>query len=118
MLPVKYRIKKELLPLVLKQNRVFSSSNFSLRLHNRFEAEPNWGKQSRLAVIISNKIAPLSTRRHLIKRQIHAVLEKVWSATANNLDIIIQVKGDVLKLDFPDPDKELLDLLRTAKVLK
>ena len=118
MLPVKYRIKKEFLPLVLKQNKVFSSPNFNLRLHNRFEAEPGFNKQTRLAVIIPNKITPLSTGRHLLKRRIHAVLEKVWPATKNNLDIIVQIKENASKLDFSDLDKEIIDLLRTAKVLK
>ena len=106
------------MPLVLKQNNVFSSPNFNLRLHYRSLAEPNFNKQARLAVIIPNKITPLSTGRHLIKRRIHAVLEKVWSVTGNNLDVIVQIKENASKLNFSDLDKEIVDLLRTAKVLK
>lgn len=118
MLPVKYRIRKELLPLVFKQNKVFSSPNFSLRVHNRLGLEPNFSKQARLAVVIPNKTIPLSTKRHLAKRRIHAVLEKIWLTTVNNIDIIVQIKEGASKLDFSDLEKELIGLLRTAKVLK
>ena len=118
MLPVKNRIKKELLPPVLKQNRVFSSSHLNLRVHHRLSTEENYGQSARLAVIIPNKVSPLSTDRHLIKRRIQAVLEKIWVTIGDNLDIIVQVKESPLKLEFCDLEKEILDLLKTAKVLK
>jgi ribonuclease P protein component len=118
MLPVKYRIKKEFLPTVLKQNKAFSSPKINLRVHFRSASELNFNKQSRLAVIVSKKVAPLAITRHLIKRRIMAVLEKVWLTIPDNLDIIIQIKEDVSKLDFSDLEKEVLVLLKTAKISK
>ncbi|MFA6476338.1 MAG: ribonuclease P protein component [Candidatus Paceibacterota bacterium] len=118
MLPVKYRIKKELLPLVLKQNKVFPSKYFNLRVHHRLSTEANYDKNPRLAVVIGNKVSPLSVGRHLIKRRIHAILEKVWLEVEGNLDLIIQVKENLEKTTFIDLEKDLLGLLKTAKVLK
>ena len=118
MLPVKNRIKKELLPLVLKQNKVFPSSFFNIRVHHRLSTELNYGQNARLAVTIPNKVSPLASSRHLIKRQIHAVLEKIWPEVITNLDLIVQVKENPVKMDFQDLEKELLNLLKTAKVLK
>jgi ribonuclease P protein component len=118
MLPVKYRIKKEFLPLVLKQNKVFPSKYFNLRVHHRLSTEANYGKDSGVAVVIGNKVSPLSVGRHLIKRRIHAVLEKVWLKIVANLDIIIQVKESLDKVAIKDLEKELFELLETAKVLK
>lgn len=118
MLPVKYRIKKELLPLVLKQNKVFPSNLFNLRVHHRLSTEANYSKDSRVAVVIGNKVSPLSVGRHLVKRRIHAVLEKVWPEVLINIDIIVQVKENIEKMEFSESEKELLSLLKTAKILK
>ena len=118
MLPVKYRIKKELLPLVLKQNKVFSSSNLNLRVHNRANIEVNFNKSPRLAIIISKKVSHLAVTRHFVKRRISSILEKIWTTLPNSLDIIVQVKKDVSKIDFSVFEKEILGLLITAKILK
>ncbi len=118
MLPVKYRIKKEFLPIVLKQSKVFSSPNLSLRVHIRSSFELNFNKPARSAIIISKKVTPLAVTRHFTKRRISSVLEKIWLTIPNNLDIVIQVKKDVSKIVFLDLEKETLDLLRTAKILK
>ncbi len=118
MLPVKYRINKELLPLVLKQNRVFSSPSLNIRVHNRLSTEENYGQSPRVAVVIGNKVVPLSARRHLIKRRLHAILEKIWPEVVNNSDIIIQVKEDLSRLEFKQFEEEVLALIRTAKILK
>jgi ribonuclease P protein component len=118
MLPVKYRIKKEFLPLALKQSRVFFLPHFSLRVHLRSSLDQNFNKPARLAIIISKKVAPLAVARHLIKRRVSSALEKIWLTLPCNLDIILQVKEDVSKLDFSDLEKEILALLRTAKILK
>jgi len=118
MLPVKYRIKKDFLPTVLKQNKAFSSPKINLRVHFRSASEPNFNKQVRLTVIISKKVAPLAVTRHLIKRRVIAVLEKVWLTIPNNLDVVVQVKEDVSKLNFSDLEKDVLALLKTAKISK
>lgn len=118
MLPVKYRIKKEFLPLVLKKNKVFSSPHFNIRVHNRLSSESNFGQDSRIAVIISNKVAPLSVSRHLIKRRLHGILEKIWGEMVKDIDFILQVKENTLDLGASELENELLGLLRAAKALK
>lgn len=118
MLPVKYRIKKEFLPLTLKQSKVFPSPDFSLRVHFRSLNETNFNKPAKLAIIVSKKVSPLSVTRHLIKRRISTVLEKIWPSIPDNLDIIIQAQRDLSQLSFPDLDKKLIDLLKTAQILK
>lgn len=118
MLPVKYRIRKDSLPLVLKQNKVFPSVYLDLRVHNRLSTEFNYGQSSRVAVVIPNKVSPLSTSRHLIKRRIHAVLEKIWPDLSFSKDIIVQIKKSPLELSREELEKEIFGVLRTAKVFK
>lgn len=112
MLPVKNRISKQLLPVVLKQNKAFKADYLTLRLHLRHQGEINFNQPAKLAVIVSNKILPRSVDRHLIKRRLHAILEPLWGKLADNLDLIIQVTKNPLKLSFKELETEVLDLLK------
>lgn len=119
MLPLKYRIKKQSLPVVLKKNKVFSADFYDLRVHHRLNDNPDYNKPAKLAVVVANKVIPSSVKRHLIKRRIHTVLEKKWSCFGVNIDLIIQIKDKkILELSLIDLEKSLLGLLKSVKILK
>jgi len=116
MLSAKFRLKKQFFPLVLKQNKAFSGDYLTLRVHRRLEIETNFKKVSNWAVVISNKVIPHSVDRHLIKRRIHAILEKLLAQIPDNLDIIIQINKNPLKLSFLELENELVVALKDAKL--
>jgi len=112
MLPARNRISKQLLPAVLKQNKAFRADYLTLRLHLHHQGDLDWGKPAKLAVIINNKTLPRSVDRHLVKRRLHAILEPLWAKLGNNLDLIIQVTKNPLKLSFRELENEVLGLLK------
>lgn len=114
MLPAKNRIKKGFLPDILKQSRPFSSAYFVLRVHLRGDLVV---PHPRVAIIISKKVAPKAVDRHLIKRRISAVLEKIIRQ-ARDVDFIFLAQRNILELSPSELEKELLNLLKEAKVLK
>ena len=116
MLPVKNRITKQLLPVILKQNKAFRAEYLTLRLHLRHEGEVGYGQPAKLAVIIANKTLSCSVDRHLIKRRIHAILGPSWPQINNNLDLIIQINKSPIDLSFNNLKNEILSILKEANI--
>lgn len=114
MLPTKNRIGKGFLPDILRQSRPFNSAYFVLRVHLRGEEEVPY---PRIAIVISKKVAKRAVDRHLIKRRISAILERLVKQLKIS-DLVFLVQKNTLELSTEDLEKELLGPLKEAKILK
>lgn len=114
MLPTKNRIGKGFLPDILRQSRPFSSAYFVIRVHLRKE---DLAPYPRIAIVISKKVAGRAVDRHLIKRRISAILENLINQF-KIVDFIILVQKNTLELKKEDLERDLLGLLKEAKILK
>ena len=113
MLPIKRRIKKELFPKIVKEGSFVHGDNFYLRLLDRQD-----GKDSLFAFVVSAKVKKTSVGRHLIKRQLSAVIEGVLPVIRVGFYCIVFVKKDVTTLPFGEIKKEVIKLLEKAELLK
>lgn len=112
MLPIKRRIKKGLFPKIIKEGVSGHGSNFYLKILDRKDVLP-----SLFAFVVPLKVKKTSVGRHLIKRRMTAIVEKVLSDIKVGLSIIIFVKKDVSLLPYFEIEKELLELLIKSQVL-
>lgn len=110
MLPTKRRIKKEFFPKIIKEGVFVSGDNFYLRLLNRKDNLPTL-----FAFVVPLKVKKTSVGRHLIKRKLTAVVEKVLLDIKPDFSIIFFVKKDVSRL--LNIEKEVLGLLTKVQVL-
>lgn len=106
MLPIKRRVKKEFFPEIMKNGRFLSGNNLYLRLLDRKDDKP-----SLFSFVVPNKVKKTSVGRHLIKRQITAVVEKVLNDIRPGFSVIIFVKNDISAFSYKKIEKEILDLI-------
>lgn len=112
MLPIKNRVKKESFSKIMKEGVFVLSEHFSLRLLDRKDAKP-----SLFALVVPNKVQKTSVGRHLLKRKMSAVVEKVFPNLKTGYSVIIFAKKDIARSPFGEMEKEILGLLKKAKVL-
>jgi ribonuclease P protein component len=112
MLSTKNRIKKESFAKIMKEGVFVLSDNFSLRLLGRKDNKPNL-----FALVVPNKVQRTSVGRHLLKRKMSAVIEKVFPSLKLGHSIIVLAKKDVSQSPFAEIEKEIIVLLKKAKVL-
>ncbi len=110
MLSTKRRIKKEFFPKIIKEGVFVHGDNFYLRLLDRKDHLPTL-----FAFVVPLKVKKTSVGRHLIKRKLTSIVEKVLSDIKPGFSIIIFVKKDVSIL--PNIEKETTELLVKAQVL-
>ena len=67
--------------------------------------------------VIPNKIKKTSVGRHLIKRRLTAAVEKLLITIKPGFSAIIFVKKDISTLPFTEVEKEVVELLKKAKIL-
>jgi ribonuclease P protein component len=112
MLPTNRRVKKESFAKIMKEGTLVRTNNFYLRfLPQNNSILPQFG------FVVPNKVKKTSVGRHLIKRKMTAVIERNQFNIKNNLAIIIFVQKDITTLVFSEIEKEILELLRRAKIL-
>jgi len=113
MLPTKNRVKKEFFAEIMKNGQFFHGENLYLRLLMKKEQ-----KSPTFSFIIPNKVKKTSVGRHLIKRRISAVVEKALSNIKTDSSGLVFVKKDVSRLPYSEITKEVVVLLKKAKILK
>ena len=111
MLPIKRRVKKELFPKIMKEGIFLHGINFYLRFIDRKDSLP-----SLFSFVVPNKVKKTSVGRHLIKRKMTAVVEKLLTTLKPGFSVIIFAKKDVSKVSFGETEKEIIELLRKAKI--
>ncbi len=88
------------------------SPNFYLRLVDRKDKLPSF-----FSFVVPNKIKKTSVGRHLIKRRMSAVVEKLLITLKPGFLVIFFAKKDVSAFPFDDTEKEIIELLKKAKIL-
>jgi ribonuclease P protein component len=112
MLPIKRRVKKALFPKIMKEGIFLHGINFYLRLLDRKDALPTL-----FSFVVPNKVKKTAVGRHLIKRRISAVVENLLTTIKPGFLVIFFAKKDVSSLPFGEVEKEIVELMRKAKLL-
>jgi len=112
MLPLKSRVKKELFPKIMKEGFFSHGNNLYIRFLDRKDSLPPL-----FSIVVPNKVKKTSVGRHLIKRRISAVLEKLYSTLKLGFSVLIFVKKDISTLRIIEIEEELLELLKKTKIL-
>ena len=112
MLPKKSRVKKESFSKIMKEGVFLHTPSFYLRVQDRRDNSP-----SRFSFVVPAKVKKTSVGRHLIKRKMTSAVEKVLLDIKPGLSVIIFAKKDVFTHTFSEIEKEVLELLKKAKIL-
>ena len=112
MLPIKRRINKETFNLVMKDGVFVSLNGVYLKYTVKKDPSP-----SLFAFVVPKKVKKTSIGRHLLKRKMTAVVEKVILNIKNGYFIIIFAKEGVCTLPYNEIEKEILNLLKKANLL-
>jgi ribonuclease P protein component len=107
MLPLKSRVKKDLFPKIMKEGVFLHDNNFYVRFLDRKDSLP-----SLFSFVVPNKVKKTSVGRHLIKRRMSAVVEKLLITLKPGISAIIFAKKDVSKVPFGEIEKEITELLK------
>ena len=86
MLPLKRKVKKEIFDQIMKKGVFVHSDSFYLKF-----LPQNTDLPSNFAFVVPIKVKRTSVGRHLIKRRMTAVVEKVLSYTKNGFFVIISI---------------------------
>ena len=112
MLPIKRRVRKESFAKIMKDGVFLHAPDFYLRFLDRKDEFP-----SLFGFVVPNKVKNTSVGRHLIKRKVSSVVEKTLADIKNGFSCLVFTKKDISKLPYSEIEKEILDLLRKARVL-
>ena len=112
MLPLKSRVKKDLFPKIMKEGSFLHGGSFYLRLLDRKDSLP-----AIFAFVVPNKVKKTSVGRHLIKRKMSAVVEKLLITIKSGYSVILLAKKDVFTLSYKEIEKDILELLNKAKLI-
>lgn len=113
MLPKQSRVKKDLFPKIMKEGVFLHSLNFYVR----YLPHPTPLKlrgASFFSFVVPNKVIKTSVGRHLLKRKMSAVVEKLLIAQKPSISAVIFSKKDVSKVAFEEVEKEITELLKKA----
>jgi ribonuclease P protein component len=112
MLPINRRVKKESFAKIMTGGVFVHAPNFYLRLLDRKDAKP-----SLFGFVVPNKVIKTAVGRHLLKRKMTAVVEKLLITLKTGSSVVIFAKKDVSTLPYLEIEKEILELLKKAKIL-
>lgn len=113
MLPLKSRVKKVDFPKIMKEGVFLHGPNFYVRYldRNGSTGSPQETLPSLFSFVVPNKVKKTSVGRHLIKRRMSAVVEKLLITLKPSISAIIFAKKDVSDVSFNDIKKEIKELL-------
>jgi len=112
MLPIKRRVKKESFAKIMKDGVFLHAPNLYLRFLDKKDNSP-----SLFGFVVPNKVKKTSVGRHLIKRKLTAMIEKVLIGAKPGPSCLFFVKKDITLLSNQEIEKEIIDLLKKAKIL-
>ena len=113
MLPAKNRLTKE-----GDFKRVYTSGRSFFSSSIRLKTLPNHLAVSRAAVVVSTKVSKKATKRNKLKRQLREIIRLNFKKLNSGHDIVVSVQPQALKIDFEQLEKDLLGLLKKARILK
>jgi ribonuclease P protein component len=112
MLPLKRRVKKASFEKIMKEGVFVHGTNFYLKLLDRKDNSP-----SLFSFVVPNKVKRTSVGRHLIKRKITAVVENLLTTLKSGYSVIFFTKKDVSALPYSDIEREMVELLKKARII-
>jgi ribonuclease P protein component len=112
MLSTNRRIKKDSFNKIIKEGLFLCSNNFNLRLLDRKEDLPTL-----FAFVVPAKVKKTSVGRHLIKRRISAVVEKLLINLKPSFFVLLFVKKDISSFSSKTINIEIIELFKKAKIL-
>ncbi len=96
----------------MKEGVFLHSPSFYLRFLNKTNEE-----LSNFGFVVPNKFKKTSVGRHLIKRKMTAVVEKVLLTIKPGYQVIIFAKKDVSAIPLSEMKKEITELFKGGKML-
>lgn len=112
MLPVNRRLKKASFEKIMKEGTFWHADNFYLRLFDRKDGLP-----SLFAFVVPIKVKKTSVGRHLIKRKMTAVVERISADVKPGFSVILFVKKVPSSPIYKNLEEEILSLLFKTKIL-
>ncbi len=114
MLPRVQRLPKESFPLVMKHGHNWSAPYFSLKIL----LKPDKKTLTRLAIVVSAKVATRAVIRNRLKRQIRATLIKMRPRIKDNYDCLLFLKTPIKNLSFSQIEQSVEDKFKEAGLLR
>lgn len=112
MLSLKRRVKKESFEKIIKDGVFLRTDNFFVRFLDKKDNLP-----SRFAFVVPIKVKKTSVGRHLIKRKMTTVVEKIIANSKKGLSCIIFARKDISSLPYIETEKEIVGLLKKTEIL-
>ena len=109
MIPHRLKVKKELIPLVLKKGLLAGSEYLSLRVLNN----PNQ-KEAHFTVIITKKAIKLAVNRHANQRKIYEIIQQILPVISAGVNVLIFPKKDLRDLKNESLKEEILKVFKKA----
>ena len=111
MLKAKYRLKRKAdFQKIYRYGHYFFTPFLVLRIF------PNKKNNPRFAEVISAKVAPKAVTRNRFKRQLSEIIRHNFEHFATGLDYIFAAKKPVIGQDYSQLEKNLIYLIKRAKV--
>ncbi len=79
-------------------------------------AKPNQQKLSRFGFIISSRAAKKAVVRNRLKRQLSEIIRSNLKKITTGFDVVLMVKPGLLKVDYSEIEKSLLNLLEELEL--
>ena len=118
MLGSKKRIPKNIFNTNIFRSETFHSDGFCIRTifltKNMCDV---YGKQTRVAVIVSKKISKHATDRNKIRRRIYSIIELCYYDLKKGHMIVISTKKDIMSMSFRILSEKIKKTLKKAKLL-
>lgn len=97
---------------VFKNGRSFFIANLGIR------SAKNQKNVSRFTVVVSTKVSKKATERNKLKRRLREIIRKeILPSIKPGYDIMIMTKKDLIKKNFEDLKKDLIELFKKARLL-
>ena len=112
MLAKKYKIaKKKDFERIFKQGKYYHQDFIGFKINkNNLEF-------SRFGFIVSLKISKKAVVRNKIRRQLNEIIRLKLKEIKSGFDIVILTQPEIIGKSYQDIEKNLVDLLKRAKVL-
>ncbi len=113
MLSKKTRVGKELFPQVLLKAKCLYVNNITLRV-----LSTNITNKTKFSFVTSKKVSNKAVKRNLLKRRGYSIVKSISKNINNGFICIFFFKKSSTLLSYTELEKEILFLLKKAKVLK
>jgi ribonuclease P protein component len=113
MLAQKYRLRRSKdIARVYQRGRYSSGRDFTIK------SLSNGYTETRIAIVVSRKVAKSAVVRNRIRRRISGQIEEAWKTVRPGYDIVITVREDISAIDTPILRDDLHKHLRRLELIK